>query len=67
MFWEQRFRAVSQGTFLFLLYFPDPRLARAGVRSHGGKPVRADGVLHDDHPPRRQADDDNDRETLIMA
>ena len=58
---------MSQGTFLFLLYFPDPPPARAGVRSHGDKPVRADGVLHDDHPPRRQADDDNDRETLIMA
>ena len=50
-----------------MLYFPDPPLARAGVRSHGDKPVRADGVLHDDHPPRRQADDDNDRETLTMA
>jgi len=22
MFWKQRFRAVSQGTFLFLLKFP---------------------------------------------
>ena len=43
-----------QETLLFSHYFLDPgqRLARAGVRSHGDKPVWADCVLHDEHLPR---------------